>query len=194
MPHVACRAAPRGLRHGEADLPDEDTKPPVELSELDPDFADEIAQIPGGEYIRTCFQCGTCTAGCPIRAIDERYNPRKIIRMALLGMRDKVLSSDFIWLCSSCYTCQERCPQDVRITDLMAAIRTLAVRYGHFPRGVAAQVSQLRKFGRMYQIEDFDNKKRERAGLPPLPTECDEIAKLFDVTGLSKLIEGDDEG
>jgi len=92
-------------------LSDENQKTPLDITNLDPEFADEIAQIPGGEFIRTCFQCGTCTVGCPIRAIDERYNPRKIIRMALLGMRDQVLSSDFIWLCSSCYTCQERSRQ-----------------------------------------------------------------------------------
>lgn len=161
------------------------------MHELNREFADEIARVPGGEHIRRCFQCGTCTAGCPIREIDARYNPRKIIRMALLGMRDRVLSSDFIWLCSSCYTCQERCPQDVRITDLMCAIRNLAIQRGRFPKGVSAQVSQLRKFGRMYQIEAFDNNKRERAALPSLPTECDEIGRLFDATGLSKLVEGD---
>ena len=173
-------------------MSDEDTDQPLDLNELDPEFAEEIAKIPGGEHIRTCFQCGTCTVGCPIRAIDDRYNPRKIIRMVLLGMKDKVLSSDFIWLCSSCYTCQERCPQDVRITDLMAAIRNYAVKKGYFPKGVSAQVSQLRKFGRMYQIEDFDNKKRTRAELPALPTECDEVGKLFDATGLSKLVKRED--
>ena len=169
-------------------MSNEDKNPPTDINALDPDFADEIAQEPGGEHIRTCFQCGTCTAGCPIRAIDDRYNPRKIIRMALLGMKHRVLSSDFIWLCSSCYTCQERCPQDVRITDLMCAIRNVAVKHGYFPKGVTAQISQLRTYGRMYQIEDFDNKKRAREGLPPLRTECDEIGKLFEATGLARLV------
>ncbi len=174
-------------------MSDEDQKTLLDITDLDSEFADEIAKVPGGEFVRTCFQCGTCTVGCPIRAIDDRYNPRKIIRMVLLGMRDQVLASDFIWLCSSCFTCQERCPQDVRITDLMSALRNYAVSQGYFPKGVSAQVSQLRKFGRMYQIEDFDNKKRERAGLPALPTACDELATLIESTGLAELVKGHDE-
>lgn len=81
------------------------------LDELDFKFGEEIASQPGGENIKRCFACGTCSASCPITEIDERYNPRKIIRMALLGMKREVLSSDFIWICSNCYLCYERCPQ-----------------------------------------------------------------------------------
>jgi heterodisulfide reductase subunit C len=90
--------------------------PEIDISSLDPNFKYEIAEVPGGENILNCFQCGTCSAVCPVGAKDERYDPRKIIRMALLGMRKEVLSSEFLWLCSTCYSCHERCPQDVRIT------------------------------------------------------------------------------
>ena len=103
----------------------------IVLNELDPKFKYEVAEQPGGENIKVCFSCGLCTAGCPISEIDESYNPRKIIHMVLLGMRQQVLSSDIIWLCSLCYTCYAHCPQDVKFTDVMRALRTMAVNEGY---------------------------------------------------------------
>lgn len=91
-------------------------------------FSREISQIPGGEDIRKCFACGTCTISCPIFEINSDYNPRKIIRMALLGMREELLKSEIIWSCVNCYTCYERCPQNVKFTAVINAIRNLAVK------------------------------------------------------------------
>jgi len=103
----------------------------IVLNELDPKFKYEVAEQPGGENIKVCFSCGLCTAGCPVSEIDENYNPRKIIHMVLLGMKQQVLSSDFIWLCSLCYTCYAHCPQNVKFTDVMRALRTMAVSEGY---------------------------------------------------------------
>lgn len=103
----------------------------IVLNELDPKFKYEVAEQPGGENIKVCFSCGLCTAGCPVSEIDENYNPRKIIHMVLLGMRQQVLSSDLIWLCSLCYTCYAHCPQNVKFTDVMRALRTMAVNEGY---------------------------------------------------------------
>jgi len=103
----------------------------IYTSELDPGFKHEVAEEPGGENIKVCFSCGVCTAGCPVSEIDPDYNPRRIVRMVLLGMRKQVLSSDFIWLCTLCYTCYARCPQNVRFTDVMGALRNMAVREGY---------------------------------------------------------------
>lgn len=103
----------------------------IVLNELDSKFKYEVAREPGGENIKLCFSCGLCTAGCPVSEIDENYNPRKIIRMVLLGMRVQVLSSDFIWLCSLCYTCYAHCPQNVKFTDVMGALRAMAVKEGY---------------------------------------------------------------
>ena len=73
----------------------QDTEP-ILIEELDRNFRDEIAQEHGGENIRRCFTCGTCTVTCPVFAVEPRYDPRKIIRMILFGMRDEVLSNDLI--------------------------------------------------------------------------------------------------
>jgi heterodisulfide reductase subunit C len=155
--------------------------------ELDPKFKYEVARVPGGSNIKRCFTCGTCTAGCPVREIDERYNPRRIVRMVLLGMREKVLKSDFIWLCSTCYACHDRCPQDVQITEIMTVLRNIATKEGYIHPAFREQARLVGTFGRLYEIEDFDNKKRERSGLPPLRKAFEDVKKLFEITGLDEL-------
>ena len=112
-------------------------------SGLDANFKYEIAGKPGGENIKKCFACGTCTAGCPVFHVENRYNPRKIIRMILLGMREQVLSSNVIWFCSQCYTCSANCPQDVDFSDIISALRDLAVREGHAPPHLAEKVADI---------------------------------------------------
>ena len=143
-------------------------------------FASMVMREPGAEGIRSCYACGTCTAGCPVRRVNPAYNPRKLIRMVLLGMRDEILEGKEIWLCSSCYTCQERCPQGIRITDTLIALRNLAVREGHAPSGVSMQAGLIRNQGRLYALDEFDDKKRRKAGLPTLPSEVEGARKLLE--------------
>jgi heterodisulfide reductase subunit C len=157
----------------------------IDSKTLDSNFKFLIASEPGGENIKKCFSCGTCTAGCPVREVTDRYNPRKIIRMALLGMKKEVLSSQFIWLCSSCYTCFERCPQDVRIPELMNAIRNIAVREGHLPPAMKTQLDLLSSFGRLLEITDFENEKRKESNLPPVQGKTEDIKKILIKIGLS---------
>jgi len=79
-----------------------------------------------GENLYGCYQCGTCSAGCPF--VDEMdLTPDEVIRYVILD-RDEVLSSKTIWLCSSCYTCAERCPRDINITKIMEALRQIILR------------------------------------------------------------------
>lgn len=151
----------------------------VDLDQSDPDFVEKLTRQPESEKISACFACRTCTAGCPMSAVNETFNPARIIRMALYGMKEEILNSPFIWLCSSCYTCQERCPQGVKITDFMVLLKNMAVREGHAPTGIRAQMDLTKGQGRIYPLDDFDNKKRKKAGLPELPTSCAVINELF---------------
>ena len=151
----------------------------LDLDKADPRFREMLRRQPGGEQITACFLCRTCTASCPITAVDARFNPYRIIRLATLGFKNEVLGSDFIWLCSSCYACQERCPQGVRITDFMVLLKNLAVKDGHIPAGARTQMQISRGEGRVYPLDDFDNKKRNKISLPPLPTSCEAVKKLF---------------
>jgi heterodisulfide reductase subunit C len=91
-------------------------------------FVQEICAVPGGEAIRLCIQCGSCTASCP-NANSMEHTPRELIAMALAGMQEEVLSSNSMWFCASCYLCTVRCPRDIKPTDLMHALQYLAVRH-----------------------------------------------------------------
>ena len=164
----------------------ETKKEGILVNELDPDFKNEVASFPGGENIKACFACGTCSACCPVREGDDRYSPRKIIRMVLLGMRERVLSSDFIWACSTCYACEERCPQDVNPVEIMVVLKNMAVKEGYIHPMYKKQMSDIRSKGVVY---DIDNARREEYGLPPVKTNSEEVDKLFEVTGLSKVLE-----
>jgi len=156
----------------------------IDSKELDPHFKFLIAKELGGENIKRCFSCGTCTAGCPVREVTDRYNPRRIIRMALLGMKKEVLSSQFIWLCSSCYTCYERCPQDVRIPELMNAIKNIAVREGFLPSVMKVQLDLLSAHGRLLEITEFEDEKRKESGLPMIQGKTEEVKKILIESGL----------
>lgn len=166
----------------------------IDTSMMDPAFVDDIAAQPGGEHIRRCFACGTCTASCPVREVTDRYNPRRIIHMALLGLREQVLSSDFVWLCSTCYACYERCPQDVRITELMHAIKNLAVHEGHVHPSFRIQIGLIQDHGRLYDITAFENERRVEQGLPPIREESEEYRQILAVTGLDILVQPRDTG
>ena len=115
----------------------------IVVKDLDPTFKYEICTQPGGEHFKHCFSCGTCTATCPVAEIDPEYNPRKIIRQALLGMRKEVLSSKVIWFCVWCYACSAKCPQDVKFTDVMGVLRDMAVREGVASQEWASEVEDI---------------------------------------------------
>ena len=116
------------------------------LSELDHRFKYDIASRPGAENFKRCFACGTCTASCPVAEVNEDYDPRKIIRMAILGMREDVLSSDVIWMCQRCYVCYARCPQNVKFADVMGVLRDMAAEEGFVPKERLKQIEELDRF------------------------------------------------
>jgi heterodisulfide reductase subunit C len=94
---------------------------------MDPRFLDEVYAIPGGEKIKDCIQCGTCSGSCPVSwAMEE--TPRQIFAMIRAGMRDQILDSLTIWTCASCYQCAARCPQEIKITDIMYMLKRMAIR------------------------------------------------------------------
>jgi len=117
----------------------------IVVDELDPSFREEIASMPGGANIKQCYACGTCAAGCPVTNIDEEYNCRTIIRKILFGMREEVLKSPLIWLCAMCYRCYARCPQQVNFTDIMRALRHMAVRDGFAPAEMLSKEDAFEK-------------------------------------------------
>jgi heterodisulfide reductase subunit C len=121
-------------------------------------FLEDIYSIPGGEKIKECIQCGTCSASCATSyAMD--YTPREVIAALRAGLLDRVVKSNTIWLCSSCYYCTVRCPAGVKLTDVMYELKRLAVEFGYVEkRAKAPVVSKLfvdivDKNGRISEVE-----------------------------------------
>ena len=166
-----------------------EVKEPLRTTQLDPKFKFEVAQMPGGESIKYCFQCGKCTATCPIRRFEPTYKPTHIVRATLLGLRETVLSSDVIWLCASCYSCTERCPRGVRPAEVIRAIRNLAVREGHVHPFYRMQGSAIATLGRIFGEDEFINEMRANMGLPPLPPiNLDDVTKVLGYTKIRELL------
>ncbi|HYA77978.1 MAG TPA: 4Fe-4S dicluster domain-containing protein [Verrucomicrobiae bacterium] len=141
----------------------------VKQSEIDPRFKHEISNIHGGEKLMRCFQCGTCTSDCPIARFSDTYRPRQIIRMTQLGLREKVLHSDTLWLCAACFTCSDRCPQDVEVASVIRVLRNIAAQEGCMPQVFKDQCASILESGYAYKIPELRLKKREILGLPSLP-------------------------
>lgn len=111
-----------------------------------------------GEKIRRCYQCGKCSAGCPI-SYQMDYLPNQIIRMTQLGMEDVVLSSKTIWLCASCLTCTVRCPRKIDIAEIMDYLRRCAYKKHIIPQEETEIplfnkifLRNIEKFGRLYEM------------------------------------------
>ncbi|HWR81885.1 MAG TPA: 4Fe-4S dicluster domain-containing protein [Candidatus Deferrimicrobium sp.] len=132
--------------------------PPIERkikyeAELDPGFAEEISSVPGGESLRRCMQCGTCSATCPL-SIYMDYTPRRVLAMTRAGFKKEVLNCFTIWLCASCYSCSVECPKQIKITDVMYALKRMAIKERtypkHFPTPVLAKAffESVQKHGR----------------------------------------------
>ena len=90
------------------------------------EILDKLKEI-SGEDVYVCYQCGKCTAGCPM-ADNMDIMPNQIIRILQIGDFDKLLNNNAIWLCASCQTCTARCPKGVDLARIMEAIRLLLLR------------------------------------------------------------------
>ena len=75
-----------------------------------------------GSSVRRCFQCGKCSAGCPMRSFMD-HPPNRIVRLLQLGQYERVLAGRSIWYCASCETCSTRCPNKVDLASIMDALR-----------------------------------------------------------------------
>ena len=150
-------------------------------------FSDEVTARHGGETLKACYQCGTCASSCPVARLDSSFNPREVLKLALLGEKEEVISGDAIWLCTSCFNCQERCPQNVEIAELMFALRNMAIEAGNSPNIYADFGSALVADGRIVAISKFAEKKRAEFGLPPLKSVAiEDLNTILSETGFIK--------
>jgi len=133
----------------------------VKREQFDASFS-RFVEDAAGTDIYACYQCGMCSGGCPVSFMMD-YTPRQIMRMAQLGMKEDVLSSTTIWLCASCNTCFTRCPREIDLPEVMATLKSRAIKEG-FPSKIMegqilykTMVENMKKYGRVHETEVFVN-------------------------------------
>lgn len=115
----------------------------------------EKVQKASGVDVKACYQCGKCSAGCPV-AFAMDYTPRQVMRLLQLGLSEEVLKSRAIWLCAQCETCSARCPRNLEPAKVMEALRIEAKKAGHETEDEIATFNEkflrsVRANGRLYE-------------------------------------------
>jgi len=165
---------------------------------IDPDFIDTIVDA-GADRIRTCIQCGTCSSVCP-SGRRTAFRTRELMRKALLGLKDEVLSSPDLWLCATCLTCLERCPRQIKVTDAIIIMRNMAVEEGFMLPEHKKTSEYLLETGHAVPINPANIKKRKELGLKEIPPTVhsseealDDVKEIMKRTGFKKLIKKNEE-
>ena len=166
-------------------------------SNRDADFTAEFIDA-GIETVKHCFQCGTCSGGCP-SGRRTPYKVRQIVRKCLLGLKEDVIADDALWMCTTCYTCQERCPRSVKIVEIIKKARNIAAHAGYMAKPHKMTGVFVINTGHAVPINDAAKALRVKIGLPELPPTThaypdalEEVQKLCKITAFDELIGYDE--
>ena len=166
-------------------------------SNRDPDFTAEFIDA-GIETVKHCFQCGTCSGSCP-SGRRTPYKVRQIVRKCLLGLKEEVISDDALWMCTTCYTCQERCLRSVKIVEIIKKARNVAAHAGYMAKPHKMTGVFVMNTGHGVPINDATKALRAKIGLaeiPPtthaFPEALEEVQKICKLTGFDELIGYDE--
>ena len=164
----------------------------------DPDFTAEFIDA-GIETVKHCFQCGTCSGGCP-SGRRTPYKVRQIVRKCLLGLKEEVITDEALWMCTTCYTCQERCLRSVKIVEIIKKARNIAAHAGYMAKPHKMTGVFVMNTGHGVPINDATKALRVKIGLseiPPtthaFPEALAEVQKICKITGFDELIGYDEE-
>jgi heterodisulfide reductase subunit C len=136
------------------------------IIEPDQEFSRKLVEA-GAVTLHNCIQCGTCTGSCP-SGKHTALRIRKLIRAAQLGLKD-ILDQDDLWLCTTCYTCFERCPNEVDVPQIIMVIRNFAVQAGFVAETHKQAVRKFLETGHLVPLTDEISGIREEIGLRNTP-------------------------
>jgi quinone-modifying oxidoreductase subunit QmoC len=114
------------------------------MVEPDLQFIDDVMGL-GGESLKKCFQCATCSVACPI-APENKPFPRKEMIAASWGLKDKLVGNGDIWLCHQCGDCSTLCPRGAKPGDVLSALRSYAITEYAKPKALGKMVNDPKKF------------------------------------------------
>ncbi len=98
----------------------------ISKGKIQSSFVAKVEKL-SGQNLLACYQCGKCSAGCPVVSKMDIL-PNQIIRFAQLGLSEDLLESEAIWLCASCMTCNVRCPKGINIAEVIEVLRQILLR------------------------------------------------------------------
>ncbi len=91
-------------------------------------FAEDVKAIPGAELVEICYSCGTCVSKCMVQQkVEDEFNPRRLLNLVMMEMREEAFQSPTTWLCSACDLCYPACPQQIHISAVIHAVKKIAV-------------------------------------------------------------------
>ncbi|NYT05870.1 MAG: CoB--CoM heterodisulfide reductase subunit C [Methanomicrobiales archaeon] len=155
------------------------------VDDTKPEFLANVEKI-GRTIAHMCYQCGTCTGSCP-SAPRSSYRIRLFVRRAVLGLEEEALTDPDLWLCTTCYSCTDRCPRDIAPTDIIMAMRNLAFKWDIIPRNFLQTVQLIYKSGHGVPNNDVNRAARERLGLPRDPPTTHAYPEF--IPGIQKILD-----
>jgi heterodisulfide reductase subunit C2 len=168
------------------------TNTEIKITSDGKEFRAHIMETHGAEKLMQCYQCGTCSSDCPVAKRVTEFRPRNIARLAIYGQKSRLLDGDLVWLCAGCYTCYERCPQKVHVSEIISALRQLALKEGKIHPTIKSIVTTIPRFGYISEIGEFENEMRNDDGLPPAPNpSIEEIKSIMKKTGILNRVKGE---
>ena len=146
------------------------------------DFRREVAKKVEGNLASFCYQCGACVGDCPAAAYAAEFNPREIMLKVLYGLEDELIKKDSVlWVCTNCYNCHERCPQQVKPVEVIISMKNMLADRGIYHDSVSKVIETFERTGRTVPLNPVIDKQRAKFGLPPLPKlPVEEIQSLLE--------------
>ena len=130
-----------------------------------------------------CFKCGMCSSGCLV--FDEfDYKPHEIALTLAFGDTEKLIANETIWLCLTCLTCSERCPQGVEVAELLMDVKNDAIKAGFIPDSIREEALLFIDTGVVVPYTTASKRMRQQMKLPePTKPNIEEVQKIMEVTG-----------